>query len=99
MTTSRPSDSQVNIAELEARTREDLLDIAKELGISGYSTLKKQDLIFRLLQANTEKQGHIFSGGILEVVDDGYGFLRGDTLLPGLNDIYVSQSQVRRFGL
>jgi len=89
----------VNIAELELKTREDLLDIAKDLGISGYSTLKKQDLIFRLLQANSEQQGHIFSGGILEVVDDGYGFLRGDTLRPGLNDIYVSQSQVRRFGL
>ena len=89
----------MNIAELELKTREDLLDIAKDLGISGYSTLKKQDLIFRLLQANSEQQGHIFSGGILEVVDDGYGFLRGDTLRPGLNDIYVSQSQVRRFGL
>ena len=89
----------MNIAELELKTREDLLDIAKDLGITGYSTLKKQDLIFRLLQANSEQQGHIFSGGILEVVDEGYGFLRGDTLRPGLNDIYVSQSQVRRFGL
>jgi len=89
----------VNIAELELKTREDLLDIAKDLGISGISTLKKHELIFRLLQANSEQQGHIFSGGILEVVDEGYGFLRGDTLRPGLNDIYVSQSQVRRFGL
>ena len=91
--------STVNIAELESKTREDLLDIAKELGISGYTTLRKQDLILRLLQAQTERQGHIFSGGILELIDDGYGFLRGETLLPGLNDIYVSQSQVRRFGL
>jgi len=75
------------------------MDIAKELGVSGYSTLRKQDLIFRLLQAQAEKEGNIFSGGILEIVDDGYGFLRGESLLPGLNDVYVSQSQIRRFGL
>ena len=95
----------MNVAELETRSREDLLEIAKELGISGYSTLKKQELVTRLLQAQSEQDGagrangDLFSGGILETVDDGYGFLRGDTLLPGLNDIYVSQSQVRRFGL
>ena len=95
----------MNVAELETRSREDLLEIAKELGISGYSTLKKQELVTRLLQAQSEQdgagraKGDLFSGGILETVDDGYGFLRGDTLLPGLNDIYVSQSQVRRFGL
>ena len=75
------------------------MDIAKELGVSGYSTLRKQDLIFRLLQAQAEKEGNIFSGGVLEIVDDGYGFLRGESLLPGLNDVYVSQSQIRRFGL
>ncbi len=87
------------MAELETKTREDLMDIAKELGISGYSTLRKQDLIFRLLQAQAEKEGNIFSGGVLEIVDDGYGFLRGESLLPGLNDVYVSQSQIRRFAL
>lgn len=89
----------MNIAELEARTREGLMDIAKELGISGYSTLKKQELILRLLQAQTESQGHLFRGGILEIVDEGFGFLRQESLLPGLNDVYVSQSQIRRFGL
>ncbi|MSQ26982.1 MAG: transcription termination factor Rho [Dehalococcoidia bacterium] len=88
-----------HLAELESKTREDLLEIAKELGISGVATLKKQDLMVRLLQAESERQGHLFSGGILELIDDGYGFLRGESLLPGLNDIYVSQSQVRRFGL
>ena len=90
---------ELNIAELETRTREDLMEIAKELGISGYSALKKQDLIFRLLQAQTEREGNIFSGGVLEIVDDGYGFLRGESLLPALNDVYVSQSQIRRFAL
>ena len=89
----------MNIAELETKTREDLANIARELGISGTSTLRKQELIFRLLQAQTEQQGHIFSGGVLDIVDEGYGFLRGETFLPGLNDVYVSQSQIRRFGL
>jgi len=92
-------DTLVNLAELETKTREDLLEIARELGVPGFSTLRKQDLIFRLLQAQAEKEGNIFSGGILEIVDDGYGFLRGESLLPGLNDVYVSQSQIRRFGL
>jgi transcription termination factor Rho len=75
------------------------MELAKGLDVQGVSTLKKQDLIFRLLQVHTEREGNIFSGGVLDVVDDGYGFLRGETLLPGLNDVYVSQSQVRRFAL
>jgi transcription termination factor Rho len=61
--------------------------------------MRKQDLIFRLLQAQTEQQGNIFSGGILDIVDDGYGFLRGPSCLPGPNDVYVSQTQIRRLGL
>jgi transcription termination factor Rho len=89
----------VNIAELEAKTRDELQEIAKELGITGYSALKKQDLIFRILQAQTEQQGYLFGGGILEIVEDGYGFLRKDGFLPGPADVYVSQTQIRRFGL
>ena len=89
----------VNIAELENKTREDLMDLAKDLGVTGYSTLKKQDLIFRLLQAQTEREGNIFAGGVLEIMDDGFGFLRGESLIPGMNDVYVSQSQIRRFAL
>ncbi|MSQ15358.1 MAG: transcription termination factor Rho [Dehalococcoidia bacterium] len=89
----------MNITDLESKSREALVEIAKELGISGYDTLKKQELVNRLLQLHSEQQGHIFSGGILEIVDEGYGFLRGESLLPGLNDIYVSMSQIRRFGL
>jgi transcription termination factor Rho len=75
------------------------MDLAKEMGVSGFSGLKKQDLVYRLLQAQAEKEGNLFSGGVLEMVDDGYGFLRGQSLLPGLNDVYVSQSQIRRFAL
>ncbi|MBI4301898.1 MAG: Rho termination factor N-terminal domain-containing protein, partial [Chloroflexi bacterium] len=89
----------MNIVELESKSREELVDIAKELGISGYTNLKKQDLVFRLLQVHTEQQGHLLRQGVLEIVDDGYGFLRQDGLLPSLNDVYVSQSQIRRFAL
>jgi len=89
----------VNIAELETKTREDLLDLAKGLGVTGTSALKKQQLIVEVLKAQTEAEGNIFAEGILEIVDDGYGFLRGETMLPTVNDVYVSQSQVRRFAL
>ncbi|RLC70577.1 MAG: transcription termination factor Rho, partial [Chloroflexi bacterium] len=73
--------------------------IAKGLGITGVGQLRKQDLVLRLLQASAELQGNIFSGGVLEITDEGYGFLRSDSLKPGPNDVYVSQSQIRRFGL
>jgi len=89
----------MNITELETKTREELLADAKELGISGVSALKKEELVLRLLQANAEQQGYSCSGGLLEIVGDGYGFLRQTTLRPDSNDIYVSQSQIRRFTL
>lgn len=89
----------MNIAELETKTISELRDIARELELSGYTTLKKQDLVFRLLQAHTEQQGNIFSAGVLEIVEDGFGFLRQERFLPGNMDVYVSQSQIRRFGL
>ena len=92
-------EQQVTIAELETQTREGLMDMAKGLGVSGYSQLKKQELIFKVLQAQTEKGGNIFAEGILQTVDDGCGFLRGVSMLPPVNDVYVSQSQVRRFAL
>ncbi|UCD10267.1 MAG: transcription termination factor Rho [Dehalococcoidales bacterium] len=89
----------MDISQLENKTREELIDVAKEMGISNYTGLKKQDLIIRLLQAYTEQEGNTFCGGILEIMSDGYGFLRNDSLLPSSTDIYVSQSQIRRFGL
>ena len=70
----------MNLAELETKTLEELKEIAKELDMTGYSTLKKQDLIFKLLQAQTEQQGNIFSAGILEIMEDGFGFLAPGTL-------------------
>jgi len=89
----------MNISDLEGKSREELLEMAKEMGISSYTNLKKQDLVKRLLQANAEQQGYNFAGGILEIIGEGYGFLRQNSLLPSSADVYVSQSQIRRFGL
>jgi transcription termination factor Rho len=99
--TAAPTDSRVSLtlADLESRNMDDLQDMAKELDITGYSRLKKQDLAFRILQAQTEQQGNIFKKGILEIMEDGFGFLRLTSYLPGPDDVYVSQSQIRRFGL
>ena len=89
----------MNFADLENSTLEQLQTMARDLGLTGYSRLKKHDLIMALLRAHAEQQGYIFGGGVLEIVQDGIGFLRADHLLPGPEDVYVSQSQIRRFGL
>ncbi|HEY5118153.1 MAG TPA: Rho termination factor N-terminal domain-containing protein, partial [Anaerolineales bacterium] len=89
----------MNISELEKTSLVDLRRMAKEFEISSGARMKKEDLILRLLQANAERQGLELRGGILEIVDEGIGFLRADHYLPGQNDIYVSQSQIRRFSL
>lgn len=91
--------TEMNVAELETRSRDELVEMAKQQGIEGYSGLKKQELIMRLVQAQAEQQGYLFVSGVLDIVNDGYGFLRQDNLLPGPNDIYISNSQIRRFGL
>ncbi|UCC64645.1 MAG: transcription termination factor Rho [Anaerolineae bacterium] len=90
----------MNIAELEKQKLDELRDMARQMEVSGYSRLKKTDLIFRLLQANAEEQGYIFGGGVLDIIDDGIGFLRSEKkMMQGHKDIYVSQSQIRRFGM
>ena len=91
----------MNIEELKSKTISELTNIAKDLKIQGHSGLRKQDLIFRILEAKTEKDGLMFGQGVLEILPDGFGFLRAPTYnyLPGPDDIYVSPSQVRRFGL
>ncbi len=89
----------MDINQLENKTKDELLELAKEMGVSNHTSLKKQDLIMRLLQARAEQEGNTFCSGILETMSDGYGFLRNHTLLPSSSDIYVSQSQIRRFGL
>ncbi len=94
-----PENPTMNISQLESLTLEELQDIARSMDVKGYTRLKKYDLVMRLLRASAEQQGYIFGGGVLEIVQDGIGFLRSDHLLPGPEDVYVSQSQIRRFGL
>jgi len=89
----------MDISQLESKTKDELMEMAKEMEISDYSKLTKQDLTMALLQADAEQQGNVFCSGILEIMSDGYGFLRQSSLLPSSSDIYVSQSQIRRFGL
>ena len=90
----------LNIGELEKRTITELHKLAKELQVSGYAQLRKKDLIFAVLKKETEKGGHIFAEGVLEIVtNEGYGFLRPSKYLPSGDDIYISASQIRRFEL
>jgi transcription termination factor Rho len=89
----------MNIAQLESMNLADLRSMSKDLDIQGATRLKKDDLILRIMQADAERRGLELRGGILEVMSEGMGFLRAEHYLPGPNDIYVSQSQIRRFGL
>ncbi len=91
----------MEIAELKGMSIAELTKLAKELNVNGISGLKKQDLIFKILQAKTEKEGLIFGEGVLEILPDGFGFLRSPdyNYLPGPDDIYVSPSQIRKFNL
>jgi len=87
------------LTELKEKKINDLCKIAKEYNINNFSRIKKMDLIFKILQAETEKKGYMFSEGILEIMSEGFGFLRTSGYLPGENDIYISPSQIRRFNL
>src|ERR1041384_1042376 len=91
----------ISLAELKEKNITDLAKIAKELNVPGASGMRKQELIFQILRAQTEKSGLIFSEGVLECLPDGFGFLRAPeyNYLPGPDDIYVSPSQIRKFDL
>jgi transcription termination factor Rho len=91
----------MNIVELKEMTISELSEVAKKLNVNGASGLRKQELIFKILEAQTEKNGLIFGEGVLEILPDGFGFLRSPSYnyLPGPDDIYVSPSQIRRFDL
>jgi len=91
----------MDIAELKTLKISELSKVAQELNISGASGLKKQELIFKILAEQTKQEGLIFAEGVLEILPDGYGFLRSPAYnyLPGPDDIYVSPSQIKRFGL
>ncbi len=91
----------MEIAELNGKTFSELKEIAKVLNVQGYSTLKKQKLIFGILDAQAQQNGLIFGQGVLEINNDGFGFLRSpkNSYLHGVDDIYVSPSQIKKFGL
>ena len=102
----QPADSSeqvltINLKELKERRISDLNRVARDLGVEGSSNMRKQDLIFALLQAQAERGGVIYGEGVLETLPDGFGFLRAPdyNYLPGPDDIYVSPSQIRRFNL
>ncbi len=91
----------MNLSELKTKSMSELMDIAGEYQIENMSGLRKQELIFALLQACASQNGSIFGEGVLEILPDGFGFLRSPmySYMPGPDDIYVSPSQIRRFGL
>ena len=91
----------MNIQELKGKTSEQLIDDAEKLGIENASTLRRQEILFAILKKHAEKGEEITGGGVLQLLQDGFGFLRAmeSNYLPGPDDIYVSPSQIRRFGL
>jgi len=89
----------VAIAELETKSLNELQDLAKDLNIPNFRRYRKQELIMKILQVQTEQSGLMIRSGILEIMQEGYGFLRTSGYLPGQEDIYVSPSQIKRFGL
>ncbi|MEE9561829.1 MAG: transcription termination factor Rho, partial [Thermoanaerobaculia bacterium] len=97
----KPSKDTLDIRTLKEMSSAQLTQVAKDLEVEGATSLRKQELIFKVLQAQTEKSGLIFAEGVLECLPDGFGFLRAPeyNYLPGPDDIYVSPSQIRRFDL
>jgi len=91
----------MDIAELKAKTIPQLMEVAISLSIEGTSAMRKQELIFKILEAQTQQNGLIFAEGVLQVLPEGYGFLRSPdyNYLPGPDDIYVSPSQIKKFDL
>ena len=98
---SEDSGERMNVKDLKLKNIQDLTRIAEELAVENAAGLRKQDLLFGILKAQTEKKGKVYAEGVLQTMDDGFGFLRApdQNYLPGPDDIYVSPSQIRRFNL
>ena len=92
---------RMNVSDLKAKSVTELTEIAEELEVENAAGLRKQDLLFAILKAQTEKRGKVYAEGVLETLPDGFGFLRApdQNYLAGPDDIYVSPSQIRRFNL
>ena len=91
----------MNLTELKQKSAPELLELSQELGIEGMARSRKQDVIFAILKSQAKKGEDIYGDGVLEILQDGFGFLRSadSSYLAGPDDIYVSPSQIRRFGL
>jgi len=89
----------LELAELQEKTLDDLHDIARELSVAEYAKLRKRELLLEIMRVQAEQNGLIWTQGVLEILPEGYGFLRVRNYLPSPEDVYVSQSQVKRFGL
>ena len=90
----------MNLVELDGKSKQELLTMAQDMGVeNGLASLPRGEIVFRMMQSHAEEQGYILASGILEIINDGYGFLRQPNLRPSANDVYVSQSQIRRFAL
>ena len=96
---ARARANHIPVVELENKTADELREVAKSIGVTGSLRANRYDLVNKILQFQTEQIGQHYGEGVLEIIEDGFGFLRGERLLPGQDDIYVSQSQIRRFGL
>ena len=94
-----PHPPTITVADLETKTADELREVARSIGMTGALRSNRYELVNRILQHQTEQLGQHHGEGVLEIIEDGFGFLRGERLLPGQDDIYVSQSQIRRFGL
>src|SRR6266536_4047119 len=96
-----PGAKTINISQLQAMSMAELNQMAKEMGIENFGTMKKHEVIFQILQKNAERSGIMFAAGVLEILPEGFGFLRSQSFnyLPCPEDIYVSPSQIRRFDL
>ena len=99
--TEKKADEKIDIGKLKEMKISELSKLARRLKVNGVSGLKKQDLMFKILQAQAEEEGLMFGGGVLEILPDGFGFLRSSNYnyLPGPDDIYVSPSQIKKFSL
>ncbi len=94
-----PTELATTLAELDTKSRDELLELAKDIGVDGYSEMRKVQLVQGVLQAQAQQQGQRLANGMLEIIGDGYGFLRQNGLRPSPGDVYVSPSQIRRFAL
>ncbi len=91
-------ETAMSMAQLEEKTKEELLELSSEMGIEN-GALRREEIVFKLLEAYAKQQGYVLATGLLEIVGDGYGFLRQQGLRAGPGDVYISQSQIRRFAL